>query len=301
MELSFSAFEIIYGVGVVCGLLDITCFFWVGHPKMDVKHGEDAALIPMIKAAMHPKFLKFVAVLSILWFSSSFEALAGYHMMRGIGMEIFSMQMLGLFGTCVYVVFGILWGHFLDHYGSKATFIIGMIGAILPPFIVILAPYYGEVALYVAAAIGTIVGAALGLSATNLLCSLSKKEDQAMTNAANSVIAGIVQAAGFLTCEDVFFPVLKAIGNHFNYGPLFYAMVVYAVIGIMRIVSGIWSLRMPEVEAKPPAVIAVRMFYTTNPLRAFYSMGRFLIAKSSDLVHKKGDTDLHPSARWRLG
>jgi len=301
MKLSLSAFEVIYGVGVVCGLLDITCFFWVGHPKMEVKHGEEAGMIRMIKAAMHPKFLKFIGVLSILWFSSSFEGLAGYYMMRGIGMEIYSMQMLGLFGTCVYVVFGILWGFFLDRYGSKATFIIGMTGSILPPFIVMLAPYYGEVALYAAAAVGTIMSAALGLSAMNLLCSLSKREDQAMTVAANSVIAGAVQATGVLVCGRILFPVLKSIGSHFGYGPLFYAMVIYAIIGVMRIVSGIWSLRMPEVEAKPPAVIAVRMFYTTNPLRAFYSMGRFLIAKSSDLVHKKGDTDLHPSARWRLG
>ncbi|HHN46121.1 MAG TPA: MFS transporter, partial [Planctomycetes bacterium] len=300
LGLDLNAFKIIYGIGVFFGVADIVCFVGVYHPKMLIKRGEAADFTKMVEAAAHPGFLKFTGVMAILWFTGSLESLTGYHLMRAIGMEIFNIQTLVLFGTLTHLVFSLLWGHFIDHYGTKAAFNVTMFGAILPPLIVTLTPLLGETALYAAAAVGNIMGAGLALAGTNMLFSLSKKEDQAMTMATYSVFAGIVMATGYAVCENLLYPGFRWAGNRMGMGPLFYAVLIYVTIALMRVVSGILSMRLPEIEKKPVAWITVRLFYTTNPFRAFYSMGRFLVVKSSRLVGKKDYENLHPSARWRI-
>lgn len=299
MGIYLSSFIVIYAIGVFFGLVDLSCFFLVHHPKMELKSGDEAELIPMVKAAMHRDFLKFAGVQSIWWFSCTMVFLSSYHLMRGINMEIFSIQTASFYNTIVFLVFSLLWGRFIHKYGSKATFCIGMIVHGIAPIVLAFAALYGPIMVYLSFGLMGMSVSGIELANTNLLFTLSKRDDQAMTVAARSVIAGTVQACGYLICENVLYPVLKAIGAWLSFGPLFYVVVVYLLAAGMRGVVFLLALRLPEVEDKPPAGIIVKMFYATNPLRALYSMGKYLQLKSRQLV---GDDDYareHPSARWQ--
>jgi MFS family permease len=299
LGLSLFSFELIYGIGVVFGLFDIACFFFVHHPPMETKSADEAGLIQMLKAAMHKDFMKFAGVQSIWWFSCSMVFLSSYHLMRGIGMEIFSIQQATLYGTIVFLIFSLLWGGFLDKYGCKSTFCVGMITHAVSTLALAIAPFYGEVMVYVGYGFMNMSTSGLELANTNLLFTLSSKEDQAMSFAARSVIAGIVQATAYIVCENALYPGLKALGTFFGTGPLFYLVVVYLMAFALRVLVFVLALSLPEVEAKPPAGIIVKLFYTTNPLRALYSMGKFLQFKSKELVTGNGDSTKHPSGRWR--
>ncbi|HHN46120.1 MAG TPA: MFS transporter [Planctomycetes bacterium] len=299
LGLDLFAFRTVYAIGVAFGIMDIIVYLFVYHPPMRMKDETERGFVSMVKAAVHKDFLKFTGVQALWLFSCSMVALSMWHVQRGIGMEIYSIQVAGFFGTCVWLAFSLLWGRFIDHYGSKAAWSAALVSHAVSPVFYALAPYFGQNMVYLGICFGGIAMSGLTLANTTLLISLSSREDQAMTMAARAFVSGMVVFVSFTITESVLFPGLEKLGGRLGYCPLFKVTVVCTAAALLRAAVFAISLRLPEVEDKPPAGIIVKMFLTTNPLRALYSFGRFLAVKTSETVGNSGYSRLHPSARWQ--
>ncbi|MBN1807604.1 MAG: MFS transporter [Planctomycetes bacterium] len=301
LGLNLDAFRTIYTIGVTAGVLDIATYIFVPHPPMKVKQGEDRGFMAMVRAAAHGNFIKFTAVHALWWFSCSMVAVSAYFLMRGIGMEIYSIQLANVFfGTCIMLVFNLLWGRFLDQYGFKSTFSIALLIHVVSPVFYALTAYFGhsQVWLYLGLCFGTMAIAGTNLANTALVFAISSREDQTMTLAARSFISGVIMFTAYMTTQKLLFPAFKWIGTRYGFSELWYLVVIFGIAaGIRVVVYALW-MRLPDLEGGIPTGVMVRVFYTTNPLKAFYSLGRFIVAKSGDMVGKKKYSELHPSARW---
>lgn len=294
------AFKVIYVVGVVFGVLDIATYLLVYHPPMKLRPREEATLGRMLKAALHRNFRRFIFVQSLWSFSAIMVGLSMYYLMRGIGMEIYAMQTARFVGIMVWVAFSMLWGVFLDRYGSKSSYLVGLVIHSLSPIFYALAPVYGVVFIYLGMAVGSIGASGVSLASMNLLYGLPKREDQAMSAAAFAMIAGLVGALANLLTGKVLYPLFKAHTPGWADPEMFYLMAVFSIAMMIRWGALMFSWTLPETEGGPRAWVVVRMFYTTNPIRAFYSLGKFLRAKSSDILSDGSYGRDHPSARWRV-
>jgi len=294
------SFAPVYVVGVICGVVDIVLHVWVWHPEMKIKQGHDASLRRMLRAATHRGVRKYLLVQVVWCLSSSLGGLTWYHMWRGMGMEVFDVRVLGTFGFVVYLCFMPLWGYFLDHYGVKATYLTAMVLTVINPIILVQAPAYGWTVLYVSMSVSMMGWAGLGLTSYIMVFSLARREDQAMTQAVVAVVMGLVSALGYVFCENVLYPLLKGIATRFSSGPMFYVVAAYLVVAVLRACALALATRLDQPEHETPAGVVLKMFYTTNPVRALYSMGRFIKVKAGDLVRKKEHRDSNHSGRFRV-
>ncbi len=300
MGLSIRSFTTVYSIGVLFGLADIVLFLWVHHPKMEVHKGSSASLMKMVKAAANPALRRFLAVVAVWCFASSLGVLTWYFLMRAVGMEIFSMQVLGLFGTAVFLVFSLMWGHFIDHYGAKPAYLVTLSLTVMTPLLLQLAPVVGKPILYVVVVLSSAAVSGLNIASMHLLFGMSDSRNQAMTVALQAVVAGLVSAVGFMVCENVLFPFFKSLADSSGRGPMFHLMMTYLIVSALRTVSVILAFRLPQPPDKAPAAAVAKVFYTTNPVRAFYSMGRFLRIKAADLIGKNGGRTATDTDRWRV-
>jgi len=294
------SFVSVYAVGVACGAIDIILHIWVWHPKMQIKTGQDASLRRMVGAAAHPGVRKYLLVQVVWCFSMSLGGLTWYHMWRGVGMEVFDVRILGAFGVAVYLCFTPLWGYFLDHYGVKPAYLTAMIFTVVNAVLLTQAPTYGWTVLYVSIAISMMGWSGLNLTRITMIFSLARREDQAMTQAVVAVVMGLVSAVGFLFCENLLYPLLKSLAVRVDGGPLFHCVAAYGVVAALRAVSVGLASRLDQPEHETRAGAVVRLFYTTNPVRALYSMGRFIKVKAGDLVRGKEHRDSNHSGRFRV-
>jgi len=301
LGLSGHAFKLIYLVGMVFGLLDVGVYFFVHHPPMQVKRREEASLRRMLRAALHRDFLRFILVQSVWSFTATVVGVCMYYLMRALDMEIYAMNTVAFAATMVWLVFSTLWGMFVDRFGAKAAYITSLITHSLSPVFYALAPVYGAVFIYVGIVVGSIGACGIMQSATNLIYGLSRREDQAMSYAAFATIAGIVGGTAGVLLKTVIFPFFQARTPAWGDPRTFYLMASFSAVIFLRWLCVLFASYLPEQEGKAGAWVVVRMFYTTNPLRAVYSLGRFLRAKSSDVLSGGSYGEEHPSARWRLG
>jgi len=224
-----------------------------------------------------------------------------YFLMRGIGMEIYSIQFATVFfSTCILVAFNLLWGRFIDLYGFKATFSIAILVHILSPLCYGLAAYvgHGQIWIYLGLCFGSIAISGTNLSNISLVFAISKREDQTMTMAARAFLSGIVMTISYVYTQKILFPILQWEAIKRGYSEMFYLTVILGAAVVMRILVFVLWMKLPEIEGVPPTGTMIRAFYTTNPLRAIYSLGRFIWAKSDDTLGKGKYSEFHPSARW---
>lgn len=294
------AFRLVYSVSVAFGLIDIVLFVFVHHPPMTTKEGEEASLRSMVKAAAHPTFVKYMAVHAIWTFSASLNFISNYKIMRAIGLEIFTIQLVSFFGTAVHVVFSMMWGRFIDHYGAKAAYCLTLLFHAVAPFFFALTPQLGVTASFIGTAFIGIGVSGMMVATTNLVFAMSRQEDVAMALSIRSTVFSAVRFVCFLLAGEVFYPLFEKMTPSWADPATFFLVAALFTVFLLRVVAFVLSLSLPEVEEKPPAGIIVWMFLTTNPLRALHSFSRFLRIKSSDLIPPDSYSDDHPSARWRL-
>lgn len=299
LGLSGRAFRIVYVVGVVFGILDILTYLLVYHPPLRPRPPELATFAGMWRAVMRKDFKVFTAVSSLWFFSTAIVALSIYYLQRAIGMEIYQIQVAAFVGTVVWLVFSPLWGQFLDRYGSKATYMVSLITHALSPILYALAARHGITFVYLGFVVGSIGASGMSLADTNLLFETANREDQPMAFAAHSMTIGLVSAAAYFFTGRLMYPLFQKHTPAWADEGTFYLLGAFSVALILRWIAVALSTALPEAEGRPSAWVVVRMFYSTNPLLAVYSLTRFLRAKSSDMLADGSYGREHPSARWQ--
>lgn len=301
LGLGARAFRVVYTIGAVGGVLDILIFAFVHHPPMSVKRGPETSLPRMLRAAWRPEFARFTAVQALWFFTNAVGFLAYYNLVRAIGMEICLIQWVDLTCCAVWVTFSLLWGLFADRYGAKAAYCVGMISHLVGTPVAALGAFWGPLPVFIGAVVANIGVSAVMLADTVLIFEYSSREDQAMAVSVRGLVIGLVGAAGYLLAGRVLFPLLQPAAPSWAPAGTFHLLATYGLVTALRLASVYLGFRLPEVAGGGRRTRAVVwMFYTTNPLRAIYSLARFARAKGDELLADGRYARRHPSSRWRM-
>jgi MFS family permease len=275
----FNGYLAVYAFATVLGVADILLFIRVEH-RQPPRRPLEGHLLQELAASLASPGLRRLTAVYLLWtLSNCMFGATIFRFMRGhVEMGIFAISAVETTTLAIFTVYSFFWGRFTDAHGHRGALALClMIQGICP------IPYFfaGPGDWYL---IGLGFGvSSLGFCGTSLFMypllfgyAKRKGHGRAMGMAAFSLLMGLPSFLVFWFTDDYLCPFLAWLTG--APGPegarVFYGICVIAMSLRYLAAALAWSLPKREEDTEPGVVL--RMFMTTNPLRAAANLVRYV-------------------------
>ncbi len=195
-------FAVLFGVGVVCGIIGFVLLLEQAEPPMNRTEPMEAQGVRGVLAFYRAPFaepnFRRLMIFSAVFALAQFFAAPFYtvYALQVLKLNYFWLQIFGAISSLSSLLSMPLWGYLSDKFGNKSLLKIGIVGVGALPFIwVFTSPQYPVASLIIICfnnLLGGFFWAGVGLTQFNLLIAISPGERRSVYVGAMSALTGVM-------------------------------------------------------------------------------------------------------------
>jgi len=263
----FMGFAILFGIGIICGEIDILIHRSIPDPGMSY-HPRKVRLLSLLKKPFqHPNFRRYALFLTIWNFAVYIMApFVNVYFLKVLGMNYLNIYFLNSLHLGMNILFSQFWGYLEDRFGHKPVMLVCLLGTGIHPLVYLfVTPQNYFILLPIMFSILGALSSGIGIASTNLLLILSPKENKSIfISVFNSLVGLAASIAPLLAGEMVQLTQglrLSFMGNTFLNLHLLFLLSMSMRLSCLPLLR-----RIEERQAKPVGLI-IKQITAGNPFR----------------------------------
>jgi MFS family permease len=203
---NLTGFMIVFVVGSLFGLCDVSTFFFIKHPPMSLPENKTSLLSIIVEPLKNRNYLKFVLFSTVFAFGVNISApFYNIYMLEDLKINYFLIYLSNLVMQGITtILFVRKWGVLADRYGNKpVTFASGIVLAIVPLMWVFTSPS-NLTMVFIANIFAGIGWSGYNLSTFNQLVWLAPERNRSAYIASYTLFTSVIGTAAAYICGGIF-------------------------------------------------------------------------------------------------